>query len=216
MLSNLTIITVNYRTPDLIRECVQSFKIFYPKIDYLVIDNGECKSSINWLRGLEDTGTIQLIENEQNIYHGPALHQGLRYIYTDYAFLLDSDTRTEKDGFLEEMLEQFERDNKLFALGWLRKVNDGGVQDKNGKINYIHPFACMLNVNIYRQLKPFANIGAPAINTMRDATRNGYALKDYPIANFIHHKVAGTRGYFAGKWKPKIGEGKREWTRYNL
>lgn len=214
-LNDITIITVNYRTPDLIEECIKSFRSFYPQVKYLTIDNGGCQQSLEFLRGMKNSGDIQLVENSYNKYHGPTLHQGLFLTSTQYAFLLDSDTRTEKDGFLENMLEKFKKDSNLFALGNLIIVNDNGVKANEGT-PYIHPFACLLDVEKYHTLSSFRQSGAPAIATMKSVQRSDYNVEHYPIYDYVYHKIAGTRGHFGGKWKPKYGQEKKEWTKFNL
>lgn len=197
----VTVLTVNFKTPELIYTAVCSFREHYPSVPYIVIDNGGCQRSVNLLRRLP----VALIENEQNIGHGLALNLGIELVDTPYVFLLDSDTKTEKSWFLELMLKEFEKDSNLFAIGWLRKVNNSGVAYRgstNKGIEYIHPYACLMDVGKFQQLKPFTQQGAPAINTMRDAKKKGYTVKDFPIAKYIFHKVAGTRGMFGGDIRP--------------
>lgn len=163
---------------------------------------------------------MTLIKNEDNTGHGPALNQGLRYVYTPYVFLLDSDTRTNKGGFLEEMLELFDNDDSLFAAGWLRMVNPhNGVsfakQNTNHGLRYIHPYACLMDMGKFWHLKRFTATGAPALELMKDVKRKGFKTYDYPIKDYIWHKEAGTRGLFGGRIKPGVGErpGAYHWRR---
>lgn len=217
----VTAVTVNFKTPDLTTEAVESFKSFYD-IGYILIDNGGDLVSLAACRKLANKHDLLLVSNHRNIGHGRALNQAISLVDTPYVFTLDSDTRTEKGGFLEGMLELFREHWDLFATGWLRYVNEvSGVAHpsqgaKQGQ-PYIHPYAALLNVQKFRSCRPFADRGAPAIELMVDATQNkGFTVADYPVDEYIWHKVAGTRGMFLGNCKPKTDEKPREWKRRGI
>jgi len=151
---------------------------------------------------LEAIDSIDLVKNPENIGHGLALHQGILLSTTRYVFTLDSDTRTEKGEFLQMMLKAFGADPKLFAVGWLRYVDDAGRAYRDMKIGkerghpYVHPFASLVDVNKYHDVPPYQHLPAPAFPLMQGVVERGYHLKAFPIAKFIWHKIAGTRGYF--------------------
>lgn len=222
MLSDITALTVNFKTPELVYDACNSFRLYYPDIRHIVVDNGGCAASLERLRKLTDKGFVELIENERNAGHGPALNQGIALIETPYAFLLDSDTRTEQGGFLEKMLDLFEADPLLFAVGWLRKVGKTGVAYRNqstapdSALSYIHPYACLLDVAKFGELRPFALSGAPALETMYDARERGYHVKDFPVSEHIWHKVAGTRGRFGGRCRVGTDEEPGKWKRRKI
>lgn len=212
---DVTAITANFKTPDLLRVCIASFREHYPDLTYIVVDNGGCEDSITLLDELRDEYDLLTIYNSRNVGHGPALNEALALVGTRYAFTLDSDTETMQGGFLEKMLELFKEDFFLFATGWRRWVNAGGVAypDQSVEVGtaYIHPYACLLDVSAYRGLAPFANVGAPAINLMRDALAQGWELTDFPIRAYIEHKGAGTRGMFGGRIRIATDEEPRDW-----
>lgn len=218
-LTDITALTVNFKTPDLVYDALNSFRSYYPEVRHLVIDNGGCPVSLKRLRKLADKDFIELVENERNIGHGLALNQGIALVETPYAFLLDSDTRTERGGFLEKMLALFKADPLLFAVGWLRKVGQTGVayrhQDKapDSALSYIHPYACLLDVAKFGELRPFALSGAPALETMYDARARGYHVADFRVQDYIWHKVGGTRGMFGGRCRVKTDEEPGKWKR---
>lgn len=218
-IADITALTINFKTPELVYDCLNSFRNFYPDVYHLVIDNGGCQQSDRTLSQLHDKKLIKLIKNTENVGHGLALNQGIELVGTSYVFLLDSDTRTERGGFLEKMLKLFETDDQLFAVGWLRKVGKTGVayriQSKAPKdaLPYVHPYACLLDVAKFRQLRPFNESGAPALKTMYDARELGFHLADFPIDEYIWHKVAGTRGLFGGRFKVGTREIPGQWSR---
>jgi glycosyltransferase involved in cell wall biosynthesis len=214
---DVTVITVNFKTPELIGGCISSFQQFYPHLRYVVVDNGGCVESLRVLRGI---GTIELVENPQNIGHGPALHQGISLSTTRYVFTLDSDTTTHKGGFMERMLSVFEGDPKLFALGWLRYTNESGVaspkQELKRGMKYVHPHACLLDREKYGGLHPFIHSGAPATRLMMSAAVAGYGLESFPVEEYIEHKVAGTRGKFGGQCKVDTDARPGKWRMHRI
>lgn len=212
----VTAITVNFKTPELLYDCVTTFNRLYPDVTHIIVDNGGCRDSLNTtidLFGMFEP--VKVILNATNIGHGPAINKAIHQVMTPYVFLLDSDTRTERKGFLEKMLELFEDDASLFATGMLRYVNLNGVKANEG-IPYIHPHACLMDVVKFRQVRPFTGRGAPALHSMKDAAANGWPVVAFPVEDYIWHKVAGTRGMFGGKFKPATDEKPREWKRFNL
>lgn len=216
----VTAITVNFRTPELIRDCVTTFGKFYPQIPHILIDNGGCQESLRVMRELARKPNIVLIENQQNKGHGPGLHQGILFAATKYVFTLDSDTRVERGEFLELMLGEFRHDPSLFALGWLRYTNASGVasprQELKRGMEYVHPYACLLDRGKYLKLHPFIHSGAPATRLMSSAKRSGYRLASFPIERYIWHKVAGTRGCFAGECRVPTNARKLPWRKHRI
>lgn len=214
---DVTVVTANFKTPELIGKCTSSFQSFYSGLRYIVVDNGGCPESLKVLRAI---GCIELIENEENIGHGPTLHQGISLSTTKYVFTLDSDTTTHKGGFLEEMLSRFEIDSKLFALGWLRYTNESGVasphQELKRGMQYVHPYACLLDREKYHTLHSFIHSGAPATHLMCSAVEAGYHLESFPIDEYIDHKIAGTRGKFAGQCKVPTDRKPGKWRMHRI
>jgi len=216
----ITVISVNFKTPALIRDCVSSLRAFYPSVPYILLDNGGCVESLVTIRDLGKKHRVLTIENGQNIGHGPGLHRGITHASTPYVFLLDSDTRVEKGGFLEKMLALFENDPKLLAAGWLRYVNASGVagpkQELKRGMPYVHPYACLLDREKYLRLPTFINSGAPATRLMSAVRRKGLHLVSFPIEEYVWHKVAGTRGCFGGECRVPTGMKKTKWRKHRI
>lgn len=221
MMLPITVVTANFKTPDLTTECVESFKSFYD-IPYTLIDNGGDLISLAACRKLANKyDDLLLVSNSRNVGHGKALNQGIALADTPYVFTLDSDTRTDCGGFLELMLEQFSLDWSLFAIGWLRYVSPlSGVAypDQSGAIGhpYVHPYASLLSVEKFRSCRPFNDQGAPAIELMLSAVRQGFTLQGFPIDDYIWHKVAGTRGMFGGSCRPGVDMEPGPWSRRGI
>jgi len=201
--NEITVIIVNFKTPNLVKDAITSFMKCYPNVQYILIDNGGCEESLGVLRGFEKESNVLLVENDQNIGHGFALNLGFELANTEYVFTLDSDTRVEQCGFLEAMISRFEKFSNLFAIGWLRYVNENGVANKKHKtgLPYVHPHAALYKRDLFFQMEPFDDSGAPSILLMKDVQRLGLRLEDFPVHSYIWHKVAGTRGIFRGQYK---------------
>lgn len=203
-MDDITVITVNFKTPSLLKDCVSSVLAHYPNIPYILVDNGGCKESRRIVEGYGKLSNITTILNPKNKYHGPALNQAIKLISTPYFFTLDSDTRILKGGFLEKMKEEFKKDSLLFAIGWLRYVGPQGIASPNQSLKrgmkYIHPYASMLDREKFRALPArYLPSGAPATKLMHSALKAGYHLEPFPIDKYVWHKIAGTRGIFGGE-----------------
>lgn len=220
MKDRITVVSVNFKTPDLIRDCVVTFRKFYPDLPYIVIDNGGCVTSLVTIRDLAKKLSLIVVENGYNKGHGPALHQGVLMATTPLVFTLDSDTRTLKGGFLENMVKMFDHDPLLFAVGWVRYVNAAGVAGPHQRLKrgmpYVHPYACLLSRGKYSKCHPFISSGAPATRLMASARKKGFHLKSFPVEKYIWHKVAGTRGHFGGLCKVPTDMKKSKWRKHRI
>lgn len=210
-LSQVTVVIVNHETECLVRDAVETFLEFYPVPTMILFDNGSTHDgSASFMETFALTRpTIQFVGLDRNVGHGPALNLCTLLAKTKYVFALDSDTRTIQGGFLELMLEKFEENPLLFALGWLRYCNIGGVpyrRIEDGRrrgYKYIHPSAMMFDREKYWGLASFKHAGSPAAALMVSAADAGYHLDDFPIPDYIEHLGWGTRRIYGGKWDPK-------------
>jgi len=194
-LNNLTALIINYKTYDLTKQCVESLLQAYPTISLMLIDNGSNDESTHYIKALPvQYENITVARNKKNIYHGPAMDQGIRQISTQYVFILDSDCKILRSGFLEKMLALFANKN-LYAAGKLIYMNRYGYQASSNyknPIKYIHPYAMLLDREKYLTLKPFTHHGSPCIYNMKDAERTGYQVYNFPLTNFVYHLGKGT------------------------
>jgi len=218
MLSDkITTIVVNYKTKALTETCVAGFVKCYPDVHMVLVDNrSEDDSSEFCKRFAQAHEQVTLMTFPKNIGHGPAMHAAVKKIATDYFFTLDSDCIIRQCGFLEKMLEQLASNDKLYAVGWLRYVNMDGVAasgkfDSSKLLPYIHPHAAMFKRDAYFKLDPFVYHGAPCICNMRTAKVQGYAVKDFPVKDYIEHLAAGTRRMWKGAWDIEDKPPVREW-----
>jgi glycosyltransferase involved in cell wall biosynthesis len=195
-LADLTVLVVNFRTLRETRACVQTLRQAYPTVSLVVVDNGSADESTDFLRGLADRDpAVNVLLNRANVYHGPALHQGMTAISTDFVFLLDSDVEILDSGFLEPLLQRFEEDPLLYAIGkrgWTNRYGHPPVDRRQPHTAYVHPFACMIDRRKYLTLPPFEHHGAPLWRNMWGAQRAGFHLEHVPIEDHVLHHGAVT------------------------
>ena len=100
------IVVANYNTKNYIAYLIFSLYRILGKDSFykiLVVDNGSSDGSVSMLLELKKNNLIELIVNEKNLYHGPALNQAFTYLAAqrkkegsipvkDYVWILDSDT----------------------------------------------------------------------------------------------------------------------------
>lgn len=198
-LDDITVLIVNYRTPDLIKCCVESFRAYYPQVKMLLIDNGSFDASRDTIINMGDQyNQINILLNQKNRYHGPALDQGLKACNTHFTLTLDTDTKTLKGGFLEQMLTFFS-DPEMYTVGRLTSMDLFGYETHPLtplSFSYVHPSCMLIRRDIYLDLKPFIHHGSPAILNMRHAGRAGYKLCDFPVEKYLQHTGRGTCGRY--------------------
>lgn len=211
MICDITTIIVNYKTPDLLRGCVESFRVHYAHAPLLLIDNGSADESTVYIhRSAAASAYTQCLLNPRNLFHGIAMDQGIRYCTTPYVFLLDSDCLILKTGFLEQMRQISER-HGAYAVGRLQYKNRFGYDihaGMSGVIPYVDPHAALLRKSSYLTLPPFVHHGAPCLQNMKKAQQRKFQLADFPIHQFVEHLGRGTcarYGYGLGWWVGIMG-----------
>ena len=201
-IADVTTIVVNFRTLGETRTCLSTLRAAYPTLRVLVIDNGSADESTDYLRELERQDShLDAIFNETNIFHGPALDQGMHAATTDLVFLLDSDCEIQHRGFLEPLVEEFAKDPLLYAIGkrgYANRFGYGPISEREQWTHYVHPFAALIDRRKYFTLPPFVHHGAPLYRNMWGATKAGYHLRHVMIEDHVLHRrrtTATVHGY---------------------
>jgi hypothetical protein len=196
----VTAVIINFRTPDLLRGAVQSFRTHYPTTPLLLIDNGSADGSDTLMRELQGQSPdhTELLLNQLNVHHGPAMDQALRHVNTPYVFFLDSDCEVRKGGVLEAMFGLAESDQAHYAIGKKIFMNKRGfdVEGPLGATPYIRPICMLVHRERYLSLPPFERHGAPCLTNMRAAVTHGFTLLHFPIEEYVHHAGRGTASIY--------------------
>lgn len=207
VLDQVTMVMVHFRTPDLLQIAVESFFSVYPGANVWIIDNGSASEEVDVLleQCKERYSTLRVHRFSENKFHGPAMDFALRnLIETPYALFLDSDTKTQKDGFLEEMLRALD-EQQAYAIGQLERVNDRGFKDPRGIEIPLTPYF-LIRTELYNRYPAFIHHGQPTLAHFTQALQEGQRLLNYPIEQYIEHRWRGTAsrfGYQLG-WKARL------------
>ena len=203
----VTGVTVFYRTPELIKFSLGSFREFYPNLPLIVVDNsGGDKCTEELEKFYKRDGNMTLIKIDKNIGHGLGLRQALKHVRTPYAYVFDSDVEILKPTLLDEMLANMKPG--VYGTGYIRLCSRGGSQMDNGDLNdpevvrYMHPLSCMINMEMYKTFSPPCSGGAPFADMMADLKDAGLTEKTLihfpvlPSGTYIKHHGGVTRARF--------------------
>ena len=130
----LSIVIVNYKTPDLLLKCVESVTDTIPNslpYEVIVVDNNSNDNSEELLR--KNSQEIIWIQKEENDGFGRANNVGIEQSRGAYILLLNSDIIL-KPGTIEYCLEFIKKDQAIGVLGCQLLNEDGTIQ----KSTYSH------------------------------------------------------------------------------
>lgn len=188
----VSVLVVNFQTPELLEVAVRSFKYHYPHVQTTIVDNGSRDASRDCVEALvSELPRVQARYLDVNIFHGPAMDVGLRAATAPYVFVMDSDTETVQAGFLEEMIESVRGDAQGYGAGHVVHVNKRGFTRPSG-IPVLSSAYMLLDARKYQTLPPFVHHGLPALQNFRAAYAAGLRLHAYPIQRYVRHLGRGT------------------------
>lgn len=151
---NLSIIIVNYKTPQLTINCINSIYKSESELSYeiIVVDNNSQDDSLKLIR--KNFPKVKTIANEINEGFGRANNLGVKYAKGKFLLFLNSDVILLKECDLQSCLNQFEKDSEIGVLGCKLLNEDFSVQ----KSTYydVSTFRSLLSQNIlwYKIFKP--------------------------------------------------------------
>ncbi|MEK7526383.1 MAG: glycosyltransferase family 2 protein [Patescibacteria group bacterium] len=126
----ISIVIVNYNTPDLTVDCLKSIDKFPPKQNFevVLVDNGSEKESVNALENLSlKNFKVKMIFNGNNLGFAKANNQGIKQAKGEYVLLLNSDTEV-KPRSIDMLLEFAKTEGSVGAVGSKLLNSDGSVQ----------------------------------------------------------------------------------------
>jgi GT2 family glycosyltransferase len=126
----ISIVVVNYRTPELLRDCLQS--VHYngtSGLEVIVVDNDSRDGSVEMVR--TEFPRVRLIHNFDNRGFSAANNQGIKETQGKYVLLLNSDTIV-LPGALAAMSEFMDQHHEVGAVGCRLLCGDGRIQISAG------------------------------------------------------------------------------------
>jgi N-acetylglucosaminyl-diphospho-decaprenol L-rhamnosyltransferase len=128
--TDLTIIIVNYNTPDFVRTALTSIQKFHlsktkMKTEVIVVDNG---SSDHRLRSVaEEFPFLHLIELEKNLGFAGGNNVALKQAQSRYVMLLNSDTEFTATTDLDLLVEYADRHSEVGVITPRVELSTGGI-----------------------------------------------------------------------------------------
>lgn len=184
----ITVITVNYNTPEYLERLLESFRRFYD-IPVLVID-GSNKENYEKIKNFDKRFSISLMHFPYNIHHGPGLLLASKQVKTDRFLFLDSDMIIHSGEWLEMMDKELKKES--YGIGDIQKeyymtvVSDSQprvtmqmIRTNRGRrltprqstvkvwVDYLHPVCALINKNVYLKYPGPIKGGAPLIEAMK-------------------------------------------------
>ncbi len=191
----VTFLICQKNTKVLIQLALESLLRFYPDVNILVVDDDSNDDSKLYLQYKElVTPNLKVwYKGEPYRGHGGNLHEAMvNLIETEYVMVMDSDVIIERGGFLEEMLDEFKFDSKLYAIGTLQissYKNNGGEPENIDDITlYPNPQLSLFHAPTYHELEaPFILDGTPLILNAKAAKDAGLKVMYYPTDLYMSH-----------------------------
>lgn len=191
-MENITGIIVSYNTKDLLKNCFESVRKFYPNLKLIIVDGSHhANECFKYAKSLEDKNT-RIVSLESNIGHGKGINIAVEYCSTEYFLLIDSDIIMNKKGCLEEMMSYFIMPN-VYGVGQIISVDENGSNNYKG-MDYLHPHFCIIRKYLYKQFSVAIHHGAPLLKSMIDLSKQKtIILICFPVEEYITHLGRGTR-----------------------
>jgi len=125
----LSIIVTNYKTPDLLKLCLESIKQAGIGLDYeIFVVDSEAQEETEDVIKEYFAGSVSLISFKENAGYARLVNAGLAKARGQYILVLNADMILFKDS-LEKMLQYMEKNSKAGMLGPQLLNFNGSIQD---------------------------------------------------------------------------------------
>ncbi len=146
------VVIINYRTPDLTRQCVESVAGSLEAADARIAlvdnfsDDGSAEALQDWLdRDLADKSwraRIHFVKSPTNTGFSGGNNLGFRALDADYYLLLNSDAYL-RDGALQRLVSVFEAEDRVGAVG--PRLEDPDSAAQVSCFRFFHPFSELID-----------------------------------------------------------------------
>lgn len=113
---DVSVVLVHYKTPGLLRQCIESIQKSKPDVRYeiIAVDNNSLDGTTTWLR--DDFPDVVTIANDENLGFPKAVNQGVRASKGSYILLLNPDI-TVLPGSIDGLFQHMEQNSDLGLIG---------------------------------------------------------------------------------------------------
>ena len=185
-IANTSVFTVNYNTPDLVQRLLNSVRLFYPDIHFVVLDNSDEKARADEVLEIaEKDGNMTVHQTGKNLHHGPGMGFGVRKCETDHVLVIDSDNELMRPGLLSMMMEYM--DPEVMAVGIVARVDEAGMDTaspvygtslaSSRSVPYVLPHTMLVRPRIFDVYPEPIKHGAPMISTCTAMWKAGESYK---------------------------------------
>lgn len=166
---DISVIIINYNTPELTLQCVESIYKFTENVSFeiIVVDNCSTDNSVDLL---SRNKKIKLILSEHNLGFGKANNLGFKYAKGKYIFLLNSDTLLLNNA-LKEFFDKMENlPSEVACIGCRLLGIDGNVAK---------------SIGIWKELSIRGNLTEAILAYLPfiRSSRNNHAINNYNLLN---------------------------------
>ena len=209
MLEQIEAQTLYYRTINLAKQSLPSFRMFYPELRLVIVDNSGGDECTMFLRDwVNQDKYSELLEIPKNLGHGRGLDYGIQRSKCKYVFLFESDTIILNGGIIEKMLELMTY--KVYGIGdlfyctashpynYICKVTEN-IGFSRTKMKYIWTYAALISVEKYKEFPPFNDDSGTNASPLGDAFkaihwtgRPDELLIDFDTSPYVKHLEHGT------------------------
>lgn len=137
LMTNLSIIILNYNTKDLLNSCIQSLFLYYNEqiendlFEIVVVDNDSQDESVKFIKQQPWFSKIKLVQNKENVGFSKGENSGVHHAKGKYLLFLNSDTLMQDKGLID-MVIYLEKQVTIGILGGRLQNMDGSFQASAG------------------------------------------------------------------------------------
>src|SRR5258708_1675684 len=130
---DLTIIILNYNTPDWVEKCLLSLDKFVIKksqyrIQVVVVDNGSQADSLRELQKItQQFSFVELLKSGKNLGFSAGNNVALKKVTSHYAMLLNSDTEAIETTQLDKLIAYMDLNLDTAVITPRIELKDGGL-----------------------------------------------------------------------------------------
>lgn len=190
----VTFVICQKNTKSTIQLALESIYRFYPDVNVVVMDDNSTDNSVLYLQYmLLMKPNLKVYWNKGEVFgHGNAMHFGIcEFVKTEFVMMMDSDVIITRGGFLQEMMDVYKTNPKLYGIGTLQissyKNNGGEPIDIADIVPYGSPNLCMYHTATYLELPQALTDGTPLILNNKGAMDAGLEIAYYPTDKYSLH-----------------------------